>query len=64
MSERPVFTGWRKSRRSGGADNCVEVAVAGNGVIGVRDSKDPDGGVIAVSPREWTTFLAALRAPR
>ncbi len=36
-----TFAGWRKSTRSGGGDNCVEVATATDGHIGVRDSKNP-----------------------
>jgi UDP-N-acetylmuramate dehydrogenase len=28
MTDTTVFTNWRKSRRSGGGDNCVEVAFA------------------------------------
>ena len=46
---------WRKSSYSGSnGGNCVELAGVG-GVVGVRDSKDPDGPVLLVSP-------AALRA--
>ena len=39
------MTHWRKSSHSGGgSDNaCVEVALLAGGV-GVRDSKNPDGG--------------------
>lgn len=51
---------WRKSSRSnsnGGA--CVEVATLSDRVM-VRDSKDPRGPVLAVSPAEWRAFLADL----
>jgi len=54
---------WRKPSRSGAnGDNCVEVAVVPEGVL-VRDSKDPAGPVLAVSPAEWRTFLTDLRRP-
>ena len=54
---------WRKPSRSGASgDNCVEVAVVPEGVL-VRDSKDPAGPMLAVSPAEWRTFLADLRRP-
>jgi hypothetical protein len=37
---------WRKSSRSGSTGNCVEVAANLQGVIAVRDSKDPDGPLL------------------
>lgn len=49
---------WRKSSRSNG--DCVEVAAA-VGAVGVRDSKDPAGPVLAVSPAAWSSFLAEVR---
>ncbi len=51
---------WHKSSRSTDKANCVEVAVTA-GVVAVRDSKHPTGGVLAVSPHAWTTFTTALR---
>ncbi|MFI0355292.1 DUF397 domain-containing protein [Actinomadura sp. 9N407] len=46
---------WRKASRSGeNGGNCVELAGA-PGVVAVRDSKDPDGPVLLLTP-------AALRA--
>lgn len=48
---------WRKSSRSGGGDgSCVEVAFAGPAVA-VRDSKDPDGPVLAFPASSWSAFL-------
>jgi hypothetical protein len=53
---------WRKSARSSGTgQNCVEVAANLPGTIAIRDSKDPDGGVLRFSPDEWKTFLESLR---
>lgn len=52
---------WFKSSRSGGqGGNCVEVA-ATTAAWYVRDSKDPDGGHLAVTPYAWSAFLATLR---
>jgi hypothetical protein len=54
---------WRKSSYSGGSEggsNCVEVA-SSDGLVRVRDSKDPGHGTLAVSPRRWRAFLTAVR---
>lgn len=53
---------WRKSTRSdsnGGA--CVEVAGNLPGVVGVRDSKDQQGPVLAFNPAAWSSFVQGLR---
>jgi hypothetical protein len=61
MIDRTMFTNWRKSRRSGGGDNCVEVAFAADGTVGVRHSKDPDGPVLGFTPDEWDAFTGGVR---
>jgi hypothetical protein len=50
---------WRKSSHSG-ANGCVEVARVGD-LIAVRDSKDPEGGVLLFNTREWRAFVAGVR---
>ncbi|MEU1229978.1 DUF397 domain-containing protein [Streptomyces sp. NPDC005828] len=48
---------WRKSSYSGGeGGNCVEVA-AHPALIHIRDSKNPHGPRLAVSPASWAAFL-------
>jgi hypothetical protein len=50
---------WRKSSHSAGAQECVEVG-SGASVIGVRDSKDPDGPVLRFGTRAWRDFLRSV----
>lgn len=52
---------WRTSRRSGSqGGQCVEVATS-SGTWLVRDSKDRDGALLAVSSAAWHAFLSSIR---
>jgi len=55
---------WHKSSHSGQDGNCVEVAANLPGVVAIRDSKDPGGPVLVVTPEHWRGFVAALRSER
>jgi hypothetical protein len=50
---------WRTSSYSGGSGNCVEVAVDRS--VGVRDSKAPDGPVLAVGRPAWREFTIRVK---
>jgi hypothetical protein len=52
-------TRWQKSSHSS-SGGCVEARQ--DGVVQVRDSKDPDGPVLSVTPAGWVRFLASLRS--
>jgi hypothetical protein len=63
---------WRKSRHSGGNGACVEVTVTtdtsrwphkadAEKLYLMRDSKKPDGPVLAFTPAEWEAFVLGVR---
>jgi hypothetical protein len=55
---------WRKSSYSSSTgQNCVEVAVNLPGVVAVRDSKNPNGPKLLVSPDVWRSFLLQPKDP-
>ncbi|WP_344481281.1 DUF397 domain-containing protein [Nonomuraea monospora] len=65
---------WRKSSLSGNGANCVEVAAVDAGLLSlakgkssdrlvlIRDSKDPEGPVLAFTKAEWDAFSDGLVA--
>lgn len=55
------FINWKKSRRSSGGDNCVEVSTAADGTVGIRDSKDRDGATLVFGREAWADFAASVR---
>lgn len=52
---------WRKSSYSGGSGNdCVEVALLPDGRTAIRDSKNPNGGMVLLTSEEWAAFRTAI----
>jgi hypothetical protein len=51
---------WRTSSHSSDQANCVEVA-ATTTAVGVRDTKDREGGHLTVPAPAWAAFLARHR---
>lgn len=52
---------WKKSTRSGGNGNCVEVARLDGGAVAVRDSKDRQGPALIFTPAEWEAFIGGAK---
>jgi hypothetical protein len=52
---------WRKSLRSYGAGNCVEVAALNGESVDVRDSADTQGAVLTFSSAQWNAFAEGVR---
>ena len=52
---------WRKSTYSGGNGSCVEIADLG-AAVAVRDSKDPDGPKLILTPGQWHSFTDSIKA--
>ncbi|MFG2843734.1 DUF397 domain-containing protein [Kitasatospora sp. NPDC048296] len=62
MRDRSHKATWRKSTYSNGDGDCVEVAVCSDGLVPVRDSKDPHGPVLSFDASAWSAFVAGIRA--
>jgi hypothetical protein len=65
MTSHPVDLSravWQKSTYSGGnGGQCVEVARNLPGIVAIRDSKNPDGPKLIVSPDAWRALASGLR---
>ncbi len=54
-------TPWRKSSRSGGQGNCVEFR-QDDDRFQIRDSKNPAGGSLTVTPAAFRAFIAGVKS--
>jgi hypothetical protein len=53
---------WQKASKSGNGGNCVEVGITAAGrAAGIRDSKSPERGHLAVKPKVFGAFLAGVK---
>ncbi|NKY26477.1 DUF397 domain-containing protein [Nocardia gamkensis] len=51
---------WFKSSYSSADRDCVEVAFLREGLVGVRDSKNPAGPAIVFTPSVWDRFTTRV----
>ncbi|MQY21737.1 DUF397 domain-containing protein [Nocardia macrotermitis] len=51
---------WFKSSRSLSGKECVEVAHLDEGMVGVRDSKNPTGPALLFTLSDWDAFTNRL----
>ena len=61
MPARAENPQWRKANRSIGNGACVEVAKVGPDQMGVRDSKRPEAGHLAVATDVFRGFTQAIK---
>jgi hypothetical protein len=59
-SDTTLTSPWRKSSRSTGGQECIEVAQAQASYL-VRDSRNPHGTRLAVSRQAWTAFTRHVK---
>lgn len=57
---------WRKSSFSGsggtGGGECVEIAPLPDGQVAIRNSKNPDAGVVLFAPNEISSWIKGCKA--
>ncbi|APU15724.1 MULTISPECIES: DUF397 domain-containing protein [Actinoalloteichus] len=58
-----VLQYWRKSSRSATETNCVEIGTAPD-IVGIRDTKNRDGGTLRVTPADFAAFLTRIKTER
>jgi hypothetical protein len=55
-----VEVAWRKATGSHANGNCVEAGPGEDGMVHVRDSKDPGGPQLQFAPSAWKAFTAGV----
>ena len=61
IAPNPSATLWKKSSRSNGQANCVEVCSSQTGTVAVRDSKNVPGPHLTVSNHAWSAFVEGIK---
>jgi hypothetical protein len=58
---RTTSAEWRKASHSGNGGDCVEVADLATS-IDIRDSKNPEGPHLRLSPAEWANLTQHIKS--
>ncbi|MGV9409941.1 DUF397 domain-containing protein [Nocardia sp. NPDC003693] len=61
-SAQLVAARWFKSSRSTPQQDCVEATHLTEGMVGVRDSKNPAGPALVFDGTSWDAFISGVRA--
>lgn len=62
MTQHPLASAtWRTSSRSATQGQCVEIAHTPT-ATGMRDSKNPTGAWLTLTPTQWTGFLTKVKS--
>jgi hypothetical protein len=61
MTHQPDPSGWRKSSHSGSGNNCLEIAPHPT-TITIRDSTNPHGPTLAITPHAWAELTHRIKA--
>ncbi|AUS78108.1 DUF397 domain-containing protein [Actinoalloteichus sp. AHMU CJ021] len=59
-----MISNWQKSRRSGQQTSCVEIGTGASAVVGIRDTKNRDGGTLLVHRAVFAALVDAVKADR
>ncbi|MDT0445288.1 DUF397 domain-containing protein [Streptomyces johnsoniae] len=51
---------WRKSPRSNGGEDCVEITDLPGGAVAIRDSKNPHRAPLRYTAEEWQAFRQGI----
>ncbi|MFG3524143.1 DUF397 domain-containing protein [Nocardia nova] len=51
---------WFKSSRSTATRECIEVAFLDGSMVGIRDSKNPNGPALVFTADEWDAFTGTM----
>ena len=62
MAHTPDDLAWRISSFSGDQGSCVQMALAADGRIAVRNSNHPDAGTVHFTRREMDAWIRGTKA--